>query len=136
MTDVVNNDDAPDTTPGGTDDYVVEEVWEELSDDNGEIIEFKQGTEKQGYFVHLVTLDLPEERRENGQETADLLVFEESKGDIITRWAAWSNYSLRKIDFVQDEYYSVKCIGARKAAQGEMKVFSVRHRTTVKLDRF
>lgn len=104
---------------------------EELGDDNGELITLEPGEPHYGRFVQRVTIDLPEDKRENGQETADMLVFsmldDESK-----RWSCWVTYQLDKAfaHINPGDQVRIECTGTRKANQGNVKIISVKRRVS------
>lgn len=111
------------------DQLAMYDEWEELADDNGEVITFDAGTTHEGQFIRRATVTLPEDQRTNNkgeyQETADLLVFGR---DDQTKWSVWVGYQLDRVNWQEGEYYRVACTGTRKAQQGNVKIFSVKRR--------
>ena len=106
--------------------------WEELGDDNGTLLTFEAGMVEYGTYLHRSTIELPEDKRENGQETADMLVFEYPEGHAHAgkRWSCWVTYQLDKAfeKINEGDFVRIECTGERKASQGSVKIFSVRRR--------
>lgn len=106
--------------------------WDEVGNDNGELITFEKGTVMFGVFQGTHNIELPEDKRKEGQTHADLLVFEypNKKGQ---RWSVWKTYQLNEaLENVADpegKLFRIECLGSRKATQGEVKIFSVKVRT-------
>lgn len=106
--------------------------WEEVGNDNGELIQFSSGDVMFGIYQGCHSVELPEDKQKPGQTSADLYVFEypDRKG---SRWSVWATYQLREaIENVTDpegKLFRIECQGTRKASQGEVKIFSVKVRT-------
>lgn len=121
-----------------TDSLQEYEEWEELGDDNGEVINFEVGTTETGIFLRRVTVPIPEEKRDPARpdnDTADLLVFAYPH-NTDTRWSVWVGYQLDRIPWEDGETYKVGCVGERKAAQGKVKIWSVKRRHVKKEEAF
>lgn len=109
----------------------VEEEWETVSDDNGELVRWSMvGTEYRGFFIDRRTVALPEDQqktRPDGsvQTEADMLVFEDKDGE---RWSTWITYQLDRIIFVQGDEYIIKYKAERKSREGNTKIFDVKRR--------
>lgn len=103
--------------------------WEEVGDDNGEIVAFEKGTVMFGTYVQRNEIELPEDKiKDDGKLTATLYVFTAPDSDM--RWSAWETYQLSKAmekvgigDFVR-----IECTGERRAKEGSVKLFSVKRR--------
>lgn len=106
--------------------------WEEVGNDNGEIVQFKSGDVMFGIFLGGHMIPLPEDKQTNGQTEAELYIFEypDRKGE---RWSVWATYQLREamenVTEPEGKLFRIECQGTRKASQGEVKIFSVKVRT-------
>lgn len=114
------------------------EEWEELGDDNGELIGFEVGTTETGIFLRRVTVEIPEEKRNPmrpDETTADMLVFAYPH-NTDTRWSTWVGYQLDRIPWEEGETYKVSCVSERKTTQGKVKIYSVKKRHVKKEEPF
>lgn len=105
--------------------------WEELGEDNGEIVTFTKGQAMIGEYVGLREIELKEEDwKQTGldewEKTATLYVFQEP-GRSHSKWSVWRTYQLEQAmsKVHPGDTVRICCTGERKAKQGEVKIFSV-----------
>jgi hypothetical protein len=51
-------------------------------------------------------------------------------------WSMWATYQIAKITWEEGETYKVACVGERKAANGNVKIWSVKKRHIKKEEAF
>lgn len=113
----------------------LEDTWEEVGDDNGEIIVFERGTVMYGTYLHTTVVELPEDKQKelkdgSIQTEANLFVFDAPDG--AGRWSAWANFQIsRAMEQVKPgDFIRMECKGERKAREGNVKIMSVMKRTS------
>lgn len=104
----------------------VDDGWEEVSDDTGDLVAWTVGEKHQGIFLKTSAVTIPASE-EDPEETVDLYVFENQYGG---RWSTWPTFQLSKaMDKIPlGNEVRIECTGQRKAKVGNMLVFSVKHR--------
>lgn len=111
-----------------------EDDWEEVGEDNGELVAWSPGVSMIGTYIFSQSIPLTEEQRStsaNPDKTeADMLVFEDPANE--ERWCTWVTYGLQKVIdkgmFVEGDLYKITCRTERKSKQGNVLIFSVKRR--------